>query len=103
MLQIVPRGPLERGPESSHGIIQRSEEIRMVQGVSAQQLLDHLNKVLAEQPAFQPEMRFLAAPPGAKGPSIWGLDTSTPYHDTSAYLDAEKIVREQYDFDPRRE
>ena len=75
----------------------------MVQGASAKQLLEHLNKVLAEQPGYRTEMKFLAAPPGSKGRSIWGFDTSTPYHETSTYHDAEAIVREQYDFDSRME
>lgn len=75
----------------------------MGQGVTAEQMLEHLNKVLSEQPSYRPEMKFLASPRGSRSASIWGYATSTPYTEDPAYHDAEMIVREQWHFDPRKE
>jgi hypothetical protein len=71
--------------------------------VTAQQHLDLLNKVLLEQKGYRPGMSFEAAPPGAKGVGIWGMATATPYTDTDAYRQAERIVYELYEFDPSKE
>lgn len=71
--------------------------------VTAQKHLELLNEVLAEQPDFDSGMAFAASPPGSTGVGIWGYTTSTPYGSKQAYADAERIVREMYEFDPGAE
>lgn len=71
--------------------------------VTAQKMLELLNQVLSEQKGYRPGMAFVAAPPGSKGVGIWGTDTSTPYIESEAYRDAERLVHEMYEFDPGKE
>jgi len=71
--------------------------------VTVQEPLDLLNEVLAQQPDFDSSMAFAATAPGSEGVGIWGYTTSTPYGSKQAYADAERIVREMYEFDPGAE